>query len=106
MKVFGNDEIRPISGQPGNSRNGWGATPVDALTTAAIMGERQIVNQVLDFIPKINFAEKLNRFDSVSLFETTIRYLGGMLSGHDLLGPGGPAEHLVDSKRVSALPQR
>jgi mannosyl-oligosaccharide alpha-1,2-mannosidase len=40
----------------------------------------QIVNQIIDYIPKINFDETA---DQISLFETTIRYLGGMLSGQE-----------------------
>jgi mannosyl-oligosaccharide alpha-1,2-mannosidase len=42
------------------------------------MGNWQVVDQLLDYIPKIDF----NKTDTeVSLFETTIRYLGGLLSG-------------------------
>ena len=36
------------------------------------------INQILEFIPTINFD---NTDTEVSLFETTIRYLGGLLSG-------------------------
>lgn len=80
-------------------RNGWGASAVDALSTAIIMGNAYIVNQILDFIPTIDFSET---HQSVSLFETTIRYLGGMLSGYDLLT--GPARHLVaNQSNVDAL---
>jgi len=98
--VFGFDEIRPISGKGGNSRNGWGATPIDALTTAILMDEKAVVNQVLDFVPKINFMEAASRMESVSLFETTIRYLGGLVSAYDLLGPGGPKASLVEKGKV------
>jgi mannosyl-oligosaccharide alpha-1,2-mannosidase len=38
------------------------------------------VNQILDHIPKIDFT-KANYTSSISLFETTIRYLGGLVSG-------------------------
>jgi len=41
-----------------------------------------VVDRILDHIPKINFD---NTTDEVSLFETTIRYLGGMLSAYDLM---------------------
>lgn len=37
-----------------------------------------IVDDILEFIPTINYDETTTE---VSLFETTIRYLGGMLSG-------------------------
>lgn len=61
-----------------SSSNGWGASAVDALSTAIIMDNAAVVKQILDFIPTINF-DKTD--DDISLFETTIRYLGGLLSG-------------------------
>lgn len=81
------------------SRNGWGASAVDALSTAIVMGNEMAVNQVLNYIPKINFNQTS---EEVSVFETTIRYLAGMLSGYDLLT--GPASHLVNnSNQVKPL---
>jgi Glycosyl hydrolase family 47 len=59
-------------------RNGWGASAVDAFSTACVMQLPDIVNTILDYIPTIDFD---HTSDGVSLFETTIRYLGGMLSG-------------------------
>ena len=37
-----------------------------------------VVDQILDFVPTIDFD---NTDDDISLFETTIRYLGGLVSG-------------------------
>ncbi|EDU39520.1 mannosyl-oligosaccharide 12-alpha-mannosidase precursor [Pyrenophora tritici-repentis] len=97
--AFPMDELLPVSNNGSNSRNGWGASAVDALSTALIMGEKTTVNQILEHIPTINWAVTN---DSVSLFETTIRYLGGMLSGYDLLK--GPLAHLADDDaNVDAL---
>jgi mannosyl-oligosaccharide alpha-1,2-mannosidase len=97
--AFPMDELRPVSNNGSNSRNGWGASAVDALSTALIMGEKTTVNQILDHIPTINWGVT---DDDVSLFETTIRYLGGMLSGYDLLR--GPLAHLADNpSNVEAL---
>jgi mannosyl-oligosaccharide alpha-1,2-mannosidase len=59
-------------------RNGWGASAVDAFSTALVMQIPQVVNQILDYIPTINFDQTS---DQISLFETTIRYLGGLLAG-------------------------
>lgn len=53
----------------------------------------EVVDQILDFIPTINFKRTK---DPVDLFETTIRYLGGMLSAYDLLN--GPMHHLAHNK--------
>lgn len=41
-----------------------------------------IVNTILDYIPAIDYDVTTTQ---VSLFETTIRYLGGMLAGNTLL---------------------
>ncbi|CAP66683.1 uncharacterized protein PODANS_4_8120 [Podospora anserina S mat+] len=86
--AFPHDSLRPVSNSFEDDRNGWGASAVDAFSTALIMGEHKIIDQILRYIPDINF----NHTDSeVSLFETTIRYLGGLLSAYDLLtGPLKP----------------
>ena len=63
------------------SRNGWGASAVDAFSTALVMQNWEVVNQVLAFVQTINFDTAIG---DVSLFETTIRYLGGLLSGEFL----------------------
>jgi mannosyl-oligosaccharide alpha-1,2-mannosidase len=84
------------------ARNGWGATAVDALDTAIIMGLNSIVYDILAFIPNIDYTTSYQD-ESVSLFETTIRYIGGMLSGYDLLT--GPFSSLVanETEEVNAL---
>lgn len=41
-----------------------------------------VVDQILDHLANVDFSKTDT---SVSLFETTIRYLAGMLSGYDLL---------------------
>lgn len=63
------------------------------------MEQKDIVNQILEYIPTINY---FSTSSQVSLFETTIRYLGGMISGYDFLS--GPLAHLADDKdNVDAL---
>lgn len=59
-------------------RNGWGASAIDALSTAIIMESKEIVDDILDWAPTINFDQTDSQ---VSLFETTIRYVGGLLAG-------------------------
>ncbi|KAJ0342323.1 hypothetical protein COL922a_001355 [Colletotrichum nupharicola] len=80
--AFPNDTLKPVSNTFENDRNGWGASAIDALSTAIIMENKDIVGQILDFVPTINFDVTSTE---VSVFETTIRYLGGLLSGHDML---------------------
>ena len=95
----GQDELLPVTNGCGNPRNNWGASAVDALSTALIMDIEPIVMQILDFIPTVNFKQTETE---VSLFETTIRYLAGLLSGYDLLK--GPLSHLAsNSTAVEAL---
>ncbi|KAL2863737.1 glycoside hydrolase family 47 protein [Aspergillus lucknowensis] len=96
--AFPHDELHPISNGYGDSRNGWGASAVDALSTAIIMNNATIVNQILDHIAAVDYSKT---DATVSLFETTIRYLAGMLSGYDLLK--GPAADLVDEGKVEVL---
>jgi mannosyl-oligosaccharide alpha-1,2-mannosidase len=99
--AFPNDEIHPLNNSFSDSRNGWGATAVDALSTAILMESQDVVTTILEYIPSINFNVSKGN-EPVSLFETTIRYLGGMLSGVDLLT--GPYQHLTESPdEITAL---
>lgn len=82
------------------SSNGWGASAIDALSTALIMGIPEIVNQIVDYVPDINWSVSVNN-QPVSLFETTIRYVAGLLSGYDLLS--GPLSDLVDDVSMLQL---
>lgn len=78
------------------SSNGWGASAIDALSTALIMDIPEIVNQIVDYVPDIDWSVSADD-QPVSLFETTIRYVAGLLSGYDLLN--GPLSHLVEDVR-------
>ena len=80
--AFGYDEVLPDSG---NRRNNWGGmatTMVDSLDTLWIMGLKDEFYRARDWIrDNLDF----NRVQgSVSVFETTIRSLGGLLSAYDL----------------------
>ncbi|KAJ4416540.1 hypothetical protein N0V82_006662 [Gnomoniopsis sp. IMI 355080] len=101
--AFPNDELRPQNNSFTNSRNGWGCTAFDALDTAIIMEQTDIVNFILDYVPTVDFTKTVTPPGSVvSLFETNIRYLGGLISSYDLLN--GPFSHLeVNTSNVEAL---
>lgn len=86
----GQDELEPVTDTCTNPRNNWGASAVDALSTALVMGSQPIVTDILDYIATIDYTTTATE---VSLFETTIRYLAGMLSGYDLLE--GPLSNLT-----------
>jgi mannosyl-oligosaccharide alpha-1,2-mannosidase len=57
----------------------------------------EIVNQIVDYVPEINWSVSSNN-QPVSLFETTIRYMAGLLSGYDLLS--GPLSGLVNDVSI------
>lgn len=72
---------------------------MDALSTAAIMELPDIVDEIVDWVPSINYNSSNQQ---LSVFETTIRYLGGMISGYDLLT--GPLAHVAsNASAVQAL---
>ncbi|OAA35389.1 1,2-a-D-mannosidase [Metarhizium rileyi] len=102
--AFPHDTLLPLTGKSTDDRNAWGVTPIDALSTAVVMEESGIVNQILKYAATIDFTTTKEENSSISLFETNIRYLGGMLAGYDLLK--GPMNNLVNdsnTKDVDAL---
>jgi mannosyl-oligosaccharide alpha-1,2-mannosidase len=76
------DELTPVTGHFKNPFNGWGATLVDALDTMWIMGLREEFEAAVKQVEKINFKSSLRK--DIPLFETVIRYLGGLISAYDL----------------------
>lgn len=54
-----------------------------------------IVNEIVNYIPTIDYRVSIDN-SQVSLFETTIRYLAGMLSAYDFLT--GPMPYLAQNK--------
>ncbi len=78
------DEVRPISGKPADPFGGWGATLIDALDTLHIMGFTEEFSSAIADVESINFG--YTNQELVNVFETNIRYLGGLLSAHELSG--------------------
>ncbi|KAG5765101.1 hypothetical protein H9Q72_006803 [Fusarium xylarioides] len=87
------DTLLPISKTYEDDRNGWGATAVDGLSTAIIMEDAEVVDTILRQIMLTDFTVTIVPDQPISLFETTIRYLGGLLSAYDLLS--GSYKHLA-----------
>ncbi|EJD45452.1 seven-hairpin glycosidase [Auricularia subglabra TFB-10046 SS5] len=83
--AFGQDDLTPKTPGATNPRNGWGATIFDAMPTLNIMGETTLYNEAVTFARQVDFSRSKTS-DTVSFFETTIRYLGGMLSAYELTG--------------------
>lgn len=78
------DELLPITGKGLDTFGGWGATLVDSLDTLWIMGFKKEFHEAVDAVSRIDFGTSPHV--TISVFETTIRYLGGMLSAYDLSG--------------------
>ncbi|KAL0570076.1 hypothetical protein V5O48_011883, partial [Marasmius crinis-equi] len=83
--AFGHDDLMPLTGGFNDGRNGWGASMVDAMSTMSIMGLDDFFNEAVLFAGTIDFSKSQTN-DTVSVFETTIRYLGGLLSAYELSG--------------------
>ena len=81
--AWGYDELKPQSGRGQNNWGGMGVTLLDSLDTLWLMGLRAEFDEATEWIEShLNF----NIGKTVSVFETTIRSLGGLLTAYDLSG--------------------
>ena len=79
--AFGMDELKPISKKGNNRWGGMGTTLVDSLDTLWLMNMTDEFYRARDWCgAHLNH----NIDQKVSVFETTIRSLGGLLSAYDL----------------------
>jgi hypothetical protein len=86
--AWGYNEVDPVSGKHraegviGDSK--YGATIVDSLDTLYLMGLRTEYEEGVDWVAKnLDFSGSTAK---LSVFETTIRYLGGLLGAYGLTG--------------------
>ncbi|KOS43015.1 hypothetical protein ACN38_g6084 [Penicillium nordicum] len=82
--AMGHDEVKPLSKEFEDPFNGWGATLVDSIDTLWIMQLKDEFSEALDLIKNIDFKTSLRA--DIPMFETTIRYLGGLLGAYDISG--------------------
>ena len=82
--AWGKDQVAPLSGEPKTTFNGWGVTLVDSLDTLWIMDFKDEFGKAVDHVSTLNFT--ISTDEELNVFETNIRYLGGMLSAFDLSG--------------------
>ena len=81
--AFGADEVRPVSGGPKTRWGGLGITLVDALDTLWLMNMKDEFYEARDWVKDhLDFNKNID----VSVFETTIRSPGGLLSAYDWSG--------------------
>ena len=86
--AWGKDEIMPVSQEGFDPFAGWSATLVDALDTLIIMDLKDEFSEALEVVNSIDFTTTFRK--DIPLFETVIRYLGGLLSAYDLASPKEP----------------
>lgn len=83
-KAWLHDELSPVSGKFRDPFCGWAATLVDTLDTLWIMGLQEDFEEAAKAVDLIDFTTS-PRAD-IPVFETTIRYLGGLLAAYDVSG--------------------
>ncbi|KAH8724351.1 glycoside hydrolase [Phaeosphaeriaceae sp. PMI808] len=76
------DELTPVTGGYKNTFGQRAATLVDTLDTLIIMGLKDEFEEAVKAVKKIDFTT--SAVARMNVFETTIRYLGGLLSAYDL----------------------
>ncbi|KAH8812985.1 putative mannosyl-oligosaccharide 1,2-alpha-mannosidase IB [Xylogone sp. PMI_703] len=79
------DEVKPISGGQQNTFVGWAATLVDSLDSLYIMGLKEEFEGALKALKEIDFSKPKDG-ERIPVFETNIRYLGGLLGAWDISG--------------------
>ena len=80
--AFGHDEIRPVTNRTNDSWGGLGATLVDSLDMLWLLDLKDDFAKAKAHVEALDFAKDYE----VSVFETTIRYVGGLLGAHELSG--------------------
>ena len=78
------DELSPVSGGHRDPFAGWGATLVDTLDTLWMMGLKEEFEDGVKAVAKIEFTTSPRK--DIPLFETVIRYLGGLVAAYDISG--------------------
>ncbi|KAG7009038.1 cell surface mannoprotein [Physcia stellaris] len=89
------DELSPVSGQYRDPFCGWAATLVDSLDTLWMMGLKSEFEDATKAVANIDFTASIR--NDIPLFETVIRYLGGLIAAYDL---GGSKYRILLDKAV------
>jgi len=85
-RAWSHDDLLPVTGGTRRSRNGWAVFIVDSSSTLAVMHMWSELKRNVEFI--INNIDFNSPIGVVDTFETTIRYLGGIVSLIDLIDTG------------------
>ncbi|ETI20871.1 hypothetical protein G647_07214 [Cladophialophora carrionii CBS 160.54] len=89
------DELAPVTGGSRKTLGGWAVTLVDALDTLWLMGMTAEFDEAVAAVADIDFTTATQL--PINVFETTIRYLGGLIGAYDVSGGRYPI--LLDKAR-------
>lgn len=87
--AMGRDEVAPVTGKTRDPFMGWGATLVDSLDALWIMGLKEEFEEAVEETKKLDFGT--SKRNDIPVFETVIRYLGGLIGAYDVSGGKYPA---------------
>lgn len=79
--AWGKDELKPQTKSGSDNWGGLGVTLVDSLDTLWVMGMKEEFEEAAQWVKN---SLTFSRTGSVSVFETTIRELGGLIAAYDL----------------------
>lgn len=88
------DELSPVSAKYRDPFCGWAATLVDSLDTLWIAGLKEEFDEAAKAVKKIDFT--ITERNEIPVFETTIRYLGGLLAAFDVSRKEGGYDVLLE----------
>ncbi|KAK5137035.1 hypothetical protein LTR08_001044 [Meristemomyces frigidus] len=91
--AWGHDELGPLSGGVRDGFGGWSASLVDNLDNLWIMGFKSEFEEAVTAAVQLDLSTSTT--ETINVFETTIRHLGGFLAAYDMSGD----ERLLDKAR-------
>ncbi|KAI0432444.1 glycoside hydrolase family 47 protein [Xylaria sp. FL1042] len=94
----GHDELSPVTKKFRDPFCGWAATLVDSLDTLWIMGMEDEFKEALLEVEKIDFT--VSKRTEIPVFETTIRYMGGLIAAYDVSGGKSGGHDILLEKAV------
>ncbi|KAI9789897.1 MAG: hypothetical protein M1816_005666 [Peltula sp. TS41687] len=78
------DELAPLTGGYQNTFGGWAATLIDSLDTLWILGLREDFEAAAHAVAQHVDFSRSEQTEELNVFETTIRYLGGLLGAYEI----------------------
>ncbi|KAK5118614.1 hypothetical protein LTR85_008079 [Meristemomyces frigidus] len=82
--AWGHDELGPLTGGVRDGFGGWGASLVDNLDNLWIMGMKAEFEDAVKAAVDVDLSTSTT--ETINVFETTIRHLGGFLAAYDMSG--------------------